>query len=158
MSPIIYSMKHTIRLNKSKLSQLIIESIRNIIGVNGNNNVDKDYQLAVVMNNNPARDDIHTWIRVKEDIKTYIEALNDSEITEDEDLTPDFGKEDIKLALQTGKIIVYSSYPIRLGVFVTPSRMEAQNYAGNGRVYGKVVKLSDVAWIDPLQGQYAKPN
>lgn len=90
MPLIIYSMKHTIRLNESKLSQLIIESIRNIIGVNGNNNVDKNYQLAVVMNNNPAPDDIHTWIRTKEDIKTYIEALNDSGITEDEDLTPDF--------------------------------------------------------------------
>lgn len=158
MSQIIYSMKHTIRLNESKLSQLIIESIRNIIGVNGNNNVDKNNQLAVVMNNNPSPDDIHTWIRTKEDIKTYVEALNDSGITEDEDLTPDFGKEDIKLALQTGKITVYSSYPIRLGVFVTPSRMEAQNYAGNGRVYVKVVKLSDVAWIDPLQGQYVNSN
>lgn len=54
----------------------------------------------------------------------------------------------------TGKIIVYSSYPIESGIFVTPSRMEAQNYAGNRKVYSKLVKLSDVAWLDPLQGQF----
>ena len=34
--------------------------------------------------------------------------------------------------------------------------MEAQNYAGEGRVYSKEVSVDDVAWIGPLQGQFAK--
>ena len=33
--------------------------------------------------------------------------------------------------------------------------MEAESYSGNGRVYSKTVPLTDVAWIDPTQGQYA---
>ena len=34
--------------------------------------------------------------------------------------------------------------------------MEAQNYAGEGKVYSKEVSVDDVAWIDAFQGQYAK--
>ena len=33
--------------------------------------------------------------------------------------------------------------------------MEAEMYAGNGKIYSKRVPLDDVAWIDPTQGQYA---
>ena len=53
---------------------------------------------------------------------------------------------------------MYSSYPIKNGTFVTPSKMEAMSYAGSNKVYSKVVSLDDVAWIDPTQGQYAKTN
>lgn len=59
-------------------------------------------------------------------------------------------------ALEKGSIRVYSSYPIKDGIFVTPSIMEAQSYSGDGKVYSKVVNLNDVAWVDPTQGQYAK--
>ena len=59
-------------------------------------------------------------------------------------------------ALRSGKIKVYSSYPIENGVFVTPSKMEAKNYAGNGKVFEKEVAIDEVAWIDNLEGQYAK--
>ena len=45
---------------------------------------------------------------------------------------------------------------IENGAFVTPSRMEAESYAGNGKVYEQVVNIDDVVWIDPTQGQYAK--
>ena len=62
----------------------------------------------------------------------------------------------MKKALKTRKITVYSSYNIKPGTFVTPSKMEAQNYAGSSKVYFKTVNLEDVAWIDPFQGQYAK--
>lgn len=31
-------------------------------------------------------------------------------------------------------------------------------YSGNGKVYSMEVPLSEVAWIDELQGQYAKAN
>ncbi len=75
---------------------------------------------------------------------------------EDNATTPDFTEEDLQNALETGRVTVYSSYPIKDGIFVTPSRMEAQNYAGEGKVYSKTVALEDVAWIDSLQGQYAK--
>lgn len=33
--------------------------------------------------------------------------------------------------------------------------MEAKNYSGNGNIYSKEVALTDIAWIDPTQGQYA---
>ena len=48
----------------------------------------------------------------------------------------------------------YSSNPITSGNFVTPSKMEAMAYAGNGKVYEKSVNINEVAWIDSLQGQY----
>ena len=60
-----------------------------------------------------------------------------------------------KQALRDGEIEVFSSYPIKAGVFVTPSRMEAESYAGRGKIYSKTVKPDDVAWIDPTQGQFA---
>ena len=90
-----------------------------------------------------------------DDIKTYQEALDYDEY-EGGNLTPDFTESDVKKALETGKITVYSSYDIKDGIFVTPSRMEAKNYAGSGTVYSNEVNLNDVAWIDGLQGQYAK--
>ncbi len=62
----------------------------------------------------------------------------------------------VREALDTGKIKVYSSYPIEQGIFVTPSKTEAKSYSGTGKVYSKEISLEDVAWIDPTQGQYAK--
>jgi len=56
--------------------------------------------------------------------------------------------------MDSGIITVYSSHPIEAGVFVTPSKMEAESYSGDGKIYTKTVKLTDVAWIDPTQGQY----
>ena len=58
-------------------------------------------------------------------------------------------------ALKTGRVRVYSSHRIRIGTFVTPSRMEAESYVGSENVYSKTVPLTDVAWIDSLQGQFA---
>lgn len=73
-------------------------------------------------------------------------------------MTPDFRAADVQAALDGGEVTVYSSYPIEQGTFVTPSRMEAQNYAGDGaQVYSRRVPLSDVAWIDEVQGQYTGP-
>lgn len=116
----------------------------------------KERQLEIVLESNPVHDDIHTWIRNVDDIKTYAEALDEEGYEEDDDLTPDFTGKMVSKAVNTGSVTVYSSYPIKQGVFVTPSKMEAQSYAGKGKVYSKNVKLTDVAWIDPLQGQYAK--
>ena len=124
-----------------------------------NEKQDKEKQLDIILSSNSA-DDVnmpgHTWIRSVADIHTFREALDDSGFSEDEDITPDFKASDVKEALRTGSITVYSSYPIRNGIFVTPSRMEAQSYAGGGRVYSQKVRLTDIAWIDGVQGQFAK--
>lgn len=120
--------------------------------------VDKKRQFEIISTNNSFNPSLgeHTWIRSVSDINTYEEVWEDE--GEIYGITPDFSKEDAINALKSGFITVYSSYPIKQGIFVTPSRMEAQNYAGGNRVFSKTVRLSDVAWIDPMQGQYANIN
>lgn len=112
----------------------------------------KAEQLKIVTENNPMRDDIHTGIRSEKDIKTFDEVISDSEAA----YTPDYTEKDAKKAQETGEITVYSSTPIENGNFVTPSKMEAESYAGDNKVYSAKVKLTDIAWIDALQGQVAR--
>ena len=114
----------------------------------------KDIQFEILQKYNPMHDDYHTGIREVGDIKTFQEALEDDGY-EGGSLTPDVTEQMIQKALDTGKITVYSSYPIEQGVFVSPSKMEAQSYAGGLPVYSKEVTLSDIAWIDGFEGQYA---
>ena len=116
----------------------------------------KQKQNEIIQKNNPMDKTLgeHTWINSADDIKTYQEAIE--EFGGIDNITPDFTAEDVKKALDTGKMTVYSSYPIEQGTFVTPSKMEAQSYAGKSQVYSKVISLTDVAWIDEVQGQYAK--
>ena len=126
--------------------------------VNSNNLSDrKSAQLAVIEQSNPFNAELgaHTWIRGTEDILTYREAIDNFGGVDD--VTPDFRAGDVQRALDSGYMTVYSSYPITHGTFVTPSYMEAQNYAGDGRVYSKRVPLDDVAWLDEVQGQYTGP-
>lgn len=106
-------------------------------------------QLEIIKQYNPMSDDIHTGIRDISDIKSF------EEIGEDFTGTPDFTEQDYNQALESGNITVYSSKPIEQGIFVTPSRMEAESYAGNGEVYSKDITLSQVAWIDSMEGQFA---
>ena len=137
-------------------------SANSIYASDGNVNTDraaarKAAQLATIERNNPFDPELgaHTWIRSAEDILTYREAIDSFGGVDD--VTPDFRASDVQRALDSGYMTVYSSYPIELGTFVTPSRMEAQNYAGDGRVYSKRVPLDDVAWLDEVQGQYTGP-
>ena len=120
--------------------------------------VDKQKQFELITNGNPFNSELgnHTWIKNVSDIKTYEEVWQEE--GEIYGITPDFSKKDAINALNSGKIVVYSSYPIKNGTFVSPSRMEAMSYAGSDKVYSKVVSLEDVAWIDPTQGQYANTN
>lgn len=117
---------------------------------------DKDIQLFIIQETNPMHDDIHTGIRTIDDILTFEEATSVPE--EELVLAPDYKKADIDKALETGMITVYSSYPIEDGNFVTPSRMEAEQYAGGGKfhVYSATVPLENIAWIDNYEGQYAE--
>ena len=110
----------------------------------------KQRQLDVVLENNPAHDDYHAWIRDVSDILTYQEAVDD----DGGGGFPDFSEADAQRALDSGYITVYSSYPIDLGIFVTPSQMEARAYAGKANVYSRTLRLTDVAWLDSGQGQY----
>lgn len=114
----------------------------------------KSKQLEAIRENNPADDDIHTWIRTVDDIKTAQEVFGVSE--DDFSGAPDWTYEDAQKALRMGKVMVYSSKPIKTGSFVTPSKMEAESYSGNGRIYKSMLKIKDIAWIDDIQGQYVK--
>lgn len=99
----------------------------------------KQKQNEIIQKNNPVADNLHTWIRKSEDIKTFEETLQDNDYKEyydngddfDESYTADMAKK----ALKTGKITVYSSYPINQGTFVSPSKMEAESYSSTGKVY-----------------------
>ena len=122
----------------------------------------KAMQLSIITQTNPMTDDYHTGIRSVEDIKTWDEAIsiasNDAKEGGWKEISsyPDVTNEMIRRAQETGKIVVYSSYPIENGNFVTPSRMQARDYAGEGRIYSKEVSVSDVAWINVDEGQFAK--
>lgn len=115
----------------------------------------KQKQLEIIQKHNPAPNDINTWIRDVNDIKTLGETLEDSDYADYEEYNPDWTKTMAQEAINSGYVTVYSSYPIEQGVFVSPSRMEAESYSGNGRVYSKKIPVNSIAWIDPTQGQYA---
>jgi len=116
----------------------------------------KSKQLELINNSNPAPNSYNTWIRNLSDIKTAREAFENAKV--EGNMYPDFTVKDMEEALSKGEILVYSSYPIKNGVFVSPSKMNAQDYAGgkNNKLYSKIVKLNDIAWIDESEGQYAK--
>ena len=114
----------------------------------------KDLQFRIIQEMNPMRDDIHTGVRSPEDILAAKEAFQ-SKTDEDSYAYPDFTKADGIVALKRGSVTVYSSHPILPGAFVTPSRMQAKDYAGGGKVYSARVPIEDVAWLHSDEGQYA---
>lgn len=114
----------------------------------------KRKQYEIVQKYNPMLDEIHVGIRSPKDIKSFDEAMKDEESFS----WGDFSLEDAEKALKEGKITIYSSYPIEQGIFVSTSKIQAQEYAGGkgAKVYEKVVPLNEVAWINGDEGQYAK--
>ena len=119
----------------------------------------KQWQLEVIQQTNPAPEANYTWIRTIDDVLTFEEALQDSDWCgwEHGNFDPDYSGADAKTALHTGIITVYSSHHIKPGVFVTTSKMKALSYSGNGWVDQMHVCITDIAWIDPTQGQYTGP-
>ena len=117
----------------------------------------KQQQFDIIQETNPAEDDIHTWIRSADEIRTFEEALDDDGIGAGDDVAPDFTGEDVQKAIESGEVTVYSQHPIENGAWVTPSRVEAQSYAGDGEVYSATVPTDSVAWVDSIQGMYAEP-
>lgn len=115
---------------------------------------DKVDQYKIIQENNPMNDDYHVGIRKPSDIKTWKEAMQD----EDSFAWGDFSKSDARKALETGTITIYSSYPIKQGVFVSTSKVQSEQYAGGKgkKLYTKIVPLEDVAWINGDEGQFAQ--
>lgn len=117
----------------------------------------KAQKLEIIKKNNIANDDYHTWIRNENDILDFNDArkytLDD---IGDVSSYPDVTKDLLDDAERTGKIKVYSSKPFTLGSFVTPSKMQAKDYAGCGKIYEDVVDLDDVAWITSDEGQLVR--
>ena len=130
-------------------------SVNRQFSVSGDENY-KEAQLQIIESTNPAPNTYSTWIRTAEDIKTLAETLEDSDWVDVDTFNPDLTRDDILKAIKSGKIKIYSSYPIENGVFVSPSYMEAESYSGDGQVYAKNADIRNVAWIDPTQGQYAE--
>lgn len=111
-------------------------------------------QFNLIQQKNPAPNETLTWIRSPKDILTWDEAIAGAE--GDNAFTwPDYTLEDALRDKKKHSMTVYSSYPIKGGTFVTPSRQQASDYAGGGRVYSKVIRPDDVAWINGDEGQYA---
>ena len=99
----------------------------------------KQKQLETILTFNPMLDDYHTGIRTIDDIRTFQELydeeiLNGSTYDEFDLVVYDEPKSlyvpDIEEILKKGTITVYSSYPIKQGVFVTPSKVEVRSYSG----------------------------
>lgn len=101
----------------------------------------------------PSINKVATWIEKESDIHTYFEAVQ-IDGTDKTGITPDFTAQDIKHALQTNRMKVYSTYPIKIGTFVTPSKMQAESYGIKDTLHSKLVSLDEVAWIDSFEGQY----
>lgn len=120
----------------------------------------KQKQFDIIQATNPMWDDYHVGIRSVDDIRTWEEVLALDDEREGQFVWGDFSREDAEQALEDNSITVYSSYPIKNGTFVSTSYVQAREYAGgkNGKVYSKTIPLSDVAWINGDEGQYARPS
>ena len=120
----------------------------------------KQSQFDIIQETNPMWDEYHTGIRSVEDIRMWDEVLKLNDESEGQFFWGDFSRADAEKALKDGKVTVYSSYPIKNGVFVSTSYVQAEEYAGGrgGKVYSKTVPLTDVAWINGDEGQFASVN
>ena len=118
---------------------------------------EKVEQYKIIQQYNPMNDDYHTGIRKPSDIKTWEEVMKSAD-DGDSFAWGDFSKADAEKALKSGKITIYSSYPITQGVFVSTSKIQSEQYAGGkgNKVYSKTIPLSDVAWINGDEGQFAQ--
>ena len=110
----------------------------------------KEKQFQIILKTNPMHDSYHAGIETVDDILTYQEAASQKY----PETSPDFDEKDIYNILKTNIITIYSSYDIKPGVFVTPSKMMAQDYAGKKQIHTKTVDITEVAWIDTIEGQY----
>lgn len=165
LSDMFKSLKRTLgKWSKQDLDNLTADDFADMTlrdlaeGMNPRKEMHRGEQMRTVTKANPMQDDYHTGIRSREDVKSYDEILKEAESAYKEfgSLTyPDMDIDMQRDAGRTGMITVYSSKPIEPGNFVTPSRMNAEDYSGGGKIYTKRVPVGDVAWISEDEGQYA---
>ena len=119
---------------------------------------EKVEQYKIIQANNPMLDDYHVGIRKPSDIKTWKEVLNSDTGDGENFAWGDFSKADAEKALKSGKITIYSSNPIKQGTFVSTSKSQAEQYAGGAgkQIHSMTIPLSEVAWINGDEGQFAK--
>ena len=112
-------------------------------------------QFDIIQETNPAPEESnYVWIRKPSDIKTFEEVINDK----DSFTWGDYSKGDALRDLKKGTVTIYSSYPIKNGVFVSTSYQQALDYAGGdpSQVHSRISSIDSVAWINGDEGQYAK--
>lgn len=158
------SLKQTLsRWSGRDLSSLTLDDFNRLTlrdlaeGINPQRETARSRQASEVNETNRMRDDYHTGIRSREDVRSFDEVLAEAEKDFAEDgamVYPDMDIETMRQAKNKGTITVYSSKPIEAGTFVTPSRMNASDYAGEGRIYEKEIPVDSVAWISIDEGQY----
>lgn len=81
------------------------QSIRDLIDNDLDSDIEtKQKQLDIILKENSAHDDYHTWIRDTDDIKNYAEALRDDEYYDylDDGFTPDYTAQTSLDALNSG--------------------------------------------------------
>ena len=151
-----WSKKDLSTLTIEEFAAMPLKDLAN--GVNPKEMRRKGKQAQRISETNPALDDYHTWVRSASDVRTFDEVLAEAEknYAEYGEMTyPDMSIEQLREAKESGYITVYSSKPIEDGNFVTPSRMNAEEYAGGGKVYSKPVPVDTIAWIGDDEGQIA---
>lgn len=109
----------------------------------------KEQKFKAITKAKPMLDDYHLGIRSLDDIKDLNEVMDDFG-------NPDITKDLLENALKQDNIKVFSSKPIKVGSFVTPSRMMAKDYAGQGNVYELDLSPNDIGWINGDEGQVAR--
>lgn len=163
LSEMFQGLKKTLgKWSKQDLRELTAEDFADMTlrdlaeGLDPQAEITRGENARAAMRANPMLDDYHTGIRGREDAKTFDEILREAEEswTEYGSLTyPDMDIDMLREAKESGHITVYSSKPIEAGTFVTPSRMNAEDYAGGGHVYSAVVPVDRIAWISEDEGQ-----
>lgn len=117
----------------------------------------KEEKLKNILESNPMNDDYHTGVRSVDDVLNFDEARKYTlEDIGDVSSFPDVSEELLDEAAKTGKIKLYSSRPFSLGSFVSPSKMQAADYAGKGPIYEDLFDINDIAWLNADEGQIAR--
>ena len=147
----------TIPVNETTIRKIVHSALDELSSRSMLNNR-KMKQCQLILKTNPPFTDYSTWVRTPEDILSFQEMFNQARLEYEEYgelIYPDLDWDVFQNASENRKIMVFSSYPIKTGVFVSPSRICAEGYAMDKRVFSKVVSVDDVAWIDFTEGQYA---
>lgn len=108
----------------------------------------KAAQFELLQKTNPMLDNYHTGIRSAQEINR-LQDLVDKFDADNMFTNPDFTIDNARAAVAKGTLPVFSSKPIEPGVFVSPSKMMATDYAGGdaSKVFSKEIPLDDFAAI-----------